>query len=534
MTVLELLSKNKNNPRASDDAMLLWLYDRWKSEEGQKLRHQLEQREVERNTPKAVFLYDSSSFKYIFEEAANDCIEIANEEIFTHWFQEKDVTGRLLELLRVCDNTEEFLVQSFVKEFKCLQGAKHDNNISYRYKDSKNPRGSILWDCALCVAADMDSYDKYPKWYKNENSLISSFKLTVLRYIDNSGYMGVNLNNALDAYIAYSVYRALPRLQAYKVNLALEKERLKKLEAQQKEGVKVTVLTAPEFLQESIKKMYCKEDFEEWLDEMQDPDLRGWARECICEGLAALNIPRSTKGDRKYYRNIINKHSKNGGQIISFEEMQNKLLFLLFETWVSDGHQVFRDEISQRLPEEKRDSEGLRSKVEDYYSELCIYYEDDIHRLGGDTHTTYELWFKDEELYIKRLKSLLAERAETYSDEIENFVHAMVTVDDLLHEGKTRDGSYRNSVVPRKYLIWLSSVYEVAENECYGRENHQSFPNTASSMSSQELKWAGYEGKNFRNCLDVYCAFSAYNYMRNNIPKRKRIWPGRELHGKKQ
>lgn len=58
MTVLELLSKNKNNPRASDDAMLLWLYDRWKSEEGQKLQHQLEKREIERDTPRAIFLYD--------------------------------------------------------------------------------------------------------------------------------------------------------------------------------------------------------------------------------------------------------------------------------------------------------------------------------------------------------------------------------------------------------------------------------------------------------------------------------------------
>ena len=343
-----------------------------------------------------------------------------------------------------------------------------------------------------------------------------------------------NLDNTLDTYIAYSVYRAFPNLQAYKAQIVLENERRKKLEAQHKDGKIVTVPTASEFLEASIKEMYCQEDFFEWLDEMKDPDLRGWARECICKGLAALNIPRSTKGDRKYYRNIINKHSKNGGQIVPFEEMENRLLLLLLETWVSDGHKAFRDEISQRLPEEKRDSEGLRSKVEDYYSELCIYYENDIHRLGGDTYTTYELWFKDEELYIKRLKSLLGERAEVYSGEIESFVHNMFTVDELLKEGKTSGGSYRNNIVPRNYLIWLSSVYEVAENYCLGRENHKGFPDTASSMSSQELRWAGYEGTNFRNCLDVYCAFSAYNYMRKCIPKRKRIWPGRELHGEKQ
>ena len=534
MTVLELLSKNKNNPRASDDAMLLWLYNRWKSDEGQALQCQLERREVERNTSKAIFLYDSSSFKYIFEEAANDCVEIANEEVFTHWFGEEDVTGRLIELLCISDNEEKLLVQSFVKEFRCLQGAKFDNNISYRYKDSKNPRGSILWDCALCVAADMDAYDKYPKWYKNDNSLIDAYRLTVMRYIDNSGYLGVNLDNALDAYIAYSVYRSLPKLQAYKAQITLEKERLEKLEAQHKEGKVATVLTAPEFLEASIKKMYSKQDFDEWLEEMKDPDLRGFARECICEGLAALNIPRSTKGDRKYYRNIINKYSKNGGPIVPFEEIENRLLLLLFETWISDGHNAFRDEISQRLPEEKRDTRGLRSKVEDFYSEICCEYENDIHRLGGDTHTTYELWFKEEESCIARLKLLLGERAETCSAEIEDFVHSMLTVDELLKDGKTSWGAYLSSPVPRNYLIWLSSVYEVAENYCFGRENHKSFPDTASSMSSQELRWAGYEGKNFRNCLDVYCAFSAYNYMRNHLPKTKRIWPGREFHGEKQ
>lgn len=55
MTALELLFKTKENPQATDDAMLLWLYEGWKSEEGQRLQHKLEKRDAERNTPRAIF-----------------------------------------------------------------------------------------------------------------------------------------------------------------------------------------------------------------------------------------------------------------------------------------------------------------------------------------------------------------------------------------------------------------------------------------------------------------------------------------------
>ena len=113
MTALELLFKTKENPQATDDAMLLWLYEGWKSEEGQRLQHKLEKRDTERNTPRAIFSYDSSSFRYIYEEAANDNLEIANEEVFTHWFVEEDVTGRLLELLSVFDKDEVEKVKEY-------------------------------------------------------------------------------------------------------------------------------------------------------------------------------------------------------------------------------------------------------------------------------------------------------------------------------------------------------------------------------------------------------------------------------------
>ena len=291
--------------------------------------------------------------------------------------------------------------------------------------------------------------------------------------------------------------------------------------------------TTKKQLPELIATMFCQQDFSEWLEEMKDIDTLEIARDNICEALSALQIQHLTKQPLEYYQEIVRKHSIETEKIISFEEMENRLLLALFTTWIDDENKAFRDEIAQRLPYERRDREGLHSEAEDYYLEIC-YYEDDIRRLGWDNNTSYDLWFKDEESYIKRLRSLLAERAEVYSDEIESFVHYMFTLDGLLPDGKKHCGYYRDITVPRKYLIWLSSVYEVFENDCYGRENHRSLLQTASSMSSQELKWAGYEGTNFRNCLDVYCAFSAYNYMRNNLPKRMRIWPGRKLHGKRQ
>ena len=193
-----------------------------------------------------------------------------------------------------------------------------------------------------------------------------------------------------------------------------------------------------------------------------------------------------------------------------------------------------RDKISQSVPGKGLTTNGLCGKANEYYSEVCIYYEDDICRMGGDTQTSYQLWFNDEKYWNDHLNALLGASADYYREENKAFIHNMFTMDGLLSDGKRHKGSYRFSVVPRNYLIWLSSTYEVAENYCFGRENHKSFPATARSLSSQELRAAGYEGKNYNNCLDVYCAFSAYKYMRNNIPKRKRIWPGRELRGKIQ
>lgn len=148
MTVLELLSKNKNNPRASDHAMLLWLYNRWKSDEGQALQRQLERREVERNTSKAIFLYDSSSFKYIFEEAANDCVEIANEEVFTHWFGEEDVTGRLIELLCISDNEEKVLFRALLRS---LGACKALNSITIYLTAIKIAKTLVVRFCGIVL-----------------------------------------------------------------------------------------------------------------------------------------------------------------------------------------------------------------------------------------------------------------------------------------------------------------------------------------------------------------------------------------------
>ena len=40
-------------------------------------------------------------------------------------------------------------------------------------------------------------------------------------------------------------------------------------------------------------------------------------------------------------------------------------------------------------------------------------------------------------------------------------------------------------------------------------------------LARRYLKKAGFEAVNYRNCLDVYLAFSAYRQI-NSLPKRKR------------
>ena len=515
MTVLELLSKNKNNPRASDDAMLLWLYDRWKSEEGQKLQHQLEKREIERDTPRAIFLYDSSSFKYIFEEAANDCLEIANEEVFTHWFWEEDVSGRLLELLDAYDKNDVVLVHSFFKDLRCLQGAKDNNNISYRYKDSKNPRASILYECALCVAADMNSYDKYFGWYKTDNNLFSCFKSTVKKYIENSGYEGVNWDNVIDAYIAYSIYRSMPKLKAYKERINMEKELRTKALAESKKNSEEKDLNESELLQESAKTLYCKEDFEAWLEEMQDPELRGWAKECICEALRVMNISCKPNGSYDYYKSVVDNHASKTRKIISYTEMENQLLILLFENWISKSGKKLHEKITER-------SGNPPMSLQDYYSVIFIYFKDDIGRLGGSVKCPQNLWFADEKKIVERLSELFKNCPGCSQKDIADFVQSMRLLEGLYSDEEHQVPLYRLGEITRNNLLWLSYDYTISQEECFGHMHHESFPQVMDSfLGSDELKKAGFEAVNYQNCLDVYLAFSAYRQI-NSLPKRKR------------
>lgn len=285
-------------------------------------------------------------------------------------------------------------------------------------------------------------------------------------------------------------------------------------------------------LSEEVKKLYCWQDFVEWLTEMRDPDTCDAARLCICEGLSALKIPHRMNESCDYYNSLIRNHFIKTKKILPFEKMEEKLLVLLFDSWRQEENKKLREEITYRQPEETWTIPGLRvgfTSTYDYYKESFIYYCNDIERMGASTYESYGLWFDDEAKVVEKLANLLGDEAVNCYEEIHFFVQNMYSVNGLLPDGRKQKVCGGESAVSRTSLAWLSSVYEIAEVTCFGRENHRSLPETMARLDSRELESAGFKEINFDNCLDVYLAFSAYNHMKT-ISKHKRVWPGRKIH----
>ena len=285
-------------------------------------------------------------------------------------------------------------------------------------------------------------------------------------------------------------------------------------------------------LSEEVKKLYCWQDFEEWLTEMQDSDTCDAARLCICEGLSALKISHRMNEGYGYYNSLVRNHFIKTKKILPFQKMEEKLLVLLFDSWRQQENKKLREEITYRQPEGTWTIPGSRvgfTSAYDYYKESFIYYRNDIERMGASTYESYGLWFDDEAKVVERLAKLLGDEAVSCYEDILFFVQNMYTVNGLLPDGRKQKVCGGESMVSRTLLVWLSSVYEIAEVTCFGRENHRSFPKTMDRLDSHELESAGFKGINFGNCLDVYIAFSAYNHMKT-ISKHKRVWPGRKIH----
>lgn len=285
-------------------------------------------------------------------------------------------------------------------------------------------------------------------------------------------------------------------------------------------------------LSEEVKKLYCWQDFEEWLTEMQDSDTCDAARLCICEGLSALKISHRMNEGYGYYNSLVRNHFIKTKKILPFEKMEEKLLILLFDSWRQQENKKLREEITYRQPEGTWTIPGSRvgfTSAYDYYKESFIYYRNDIERMGASTYESYGLWFDDEAKVVERLAKLLGDEAVNCYEEIHFFVQNMYTVNGLLPDGRKQKVCGGESMVSRTSLVWLSSVYEIAEVTYFGRENHRSFPKTMDRLDSHALESAGFKGINFENCLDVYLAFSAYNHMKT-ISKHKRVWPGRKIH----
>ena len=268
-------------------------------------------------------------------------------------------------------------------------------------------------------------------------------------------------------------------------------------------------LTASEFFEASINALYCQEDFDAWLEMRDDPN----ARECIYQGLKALNISCKPHGSYDYYKSIVSNHVNKTKKIASLAEMENTLLILLYQNWMITNE--LRETISKR-------SENPPMSLNDFYKEIFIYFVDDVERLGGTVKHPKELWFSDEKAILDRLTDLYKDEPGFKKEEAELFVKNMQTLEGLYPDGETKVCLSHTNSVTRNNLMWLSYDYTVSQKECFGHTHHESFPQVMRSfLGSDELKQAGFEPSNYQNCLDVYLAFSAYKYI-NSLPKRKR------------
>ena len=195
--------------------------------------------------------------------------------------------------------------------------------------------------------------------------------------------------------------------------------------------------------------------------------------------------------------------------------MENQLLILLFENWLSKSGKKLREKITER-------SGNPPMSLQDYYSVIFIYFKDDIGRLGGSVKCPQNLWFADEKKIVERLSELFKNCPGCSQKDIADFVQSMRLLEGLYSDEEHQVPLYRLGEITRNNLLWLSYDYTISQEECFGHMHHESFPQVMDSfLGSDELKKAGFEAVNYQNCLDVYLAFSAYRQI-NSLPKRKR------------
>lgn len=193
-----------------ENRILLRLFEMWKSEKGRQKRLELEKCNVRYATEKAICDYDKSIFIFIWDDAARNSLDIADEKIFSHWLSDDQIATSKIDYLSQCYKEQTSQVIEFVEDLRILQGAKTSKNKSYRYAQSKNPRASILWDSALCVVSREHLYGLGNGTIA---SVINDFTNEVSSNISGSGYSGVDIENVIDAYIVFSIYKGITKIK---------------------------------------------------------------------------------------------------------------------------------------------------------------------------------------------------------------------------------------------------------------------------------------------------------------------------------
>ena len=201
----ELSGCGLNCSEEAENRILSRLFELWSSEEGRAKRALLEARDAKYATERAICEYEESVFLFIRDDAARNSPEVADEKLFSPWLSDASSASKIAHLKQTYPDQAP-QIDAFLEDLRTLQGAKASNLRSYRYSKSKNPRASILWDCALCVASRAHLYGSGDATIQ---SVISEFTQEVSSNIGRSGYTGVDLENVLDAYIAFSIYQGI-------------------------------------------------------------------------------------------------------------------------------------------------------------------------------------------------------------------------------------------------------------------------------------------------------------------------------------
>jgi len=206
--ILDNTGKKIISENEYENQVLIWLYNRWKSRAGRKLRETLEQPHIETNCDDGEIKNGNEEYSKMCDETKwmNSNIADLNHRLL--WFNdETQIVEKLAKLFHADDDASISKIKLFVSDMIALQGANvsecEDEDDCH---NSSNRRGEIIWRCALHEIARED------RFHRSSATLLStlnSLQIECKPILKESGYARVDYTNVLDAYIGFSFYLAI-------------------------------------------------------------------------------------------------------------------------------------------------------------------------------------------------------------------------------------------------------------------------------------------------------------------------------------